>query len=191
MRYFIITVALLFNLSSYAQQVKTYYHDNGKKASEGVLLCNDPKVLEPNFPSNYSKDEQERILSSTIKDGEWKSWYDDGTLQSVQHYNKGVLVGKNLTYHPNGQLESLIIPDGVSTSTYYYMNGQKQSEGILNSESQAQGIWKGWFESGVLNFEAQYSNGLSSGVTKWYSEDGKLYLIQEFSEGNLIKTTKN
>jgi hypothetical protein len=191
MKYYIILLVLFFGLNGSAQQVKTYYFESGKKSSEGILLCNDPSVLDPKFPDNYSKDEQERILSSAVKDGEWKSWFEDGRLQSIHHYNKGVLIGKNTTYHNNGQIESVIILDGISTSTFYYTNGQKQSEGVLNVDNLPIGLWKGYFESGILNYEAQYSNGVSSGTSKWYSEDGKLYLVQEFSEGNLIKSTKN
>ena len=181
----------MFYQLGYAQQIKTYYYDSGKKASEGILLCNDPTVLRADFPSNYSKDEQERVYSNVIKDGEWKSWYEDGTLQSVEKYEKGILIGKKLTYHPNGKIESEINFDGVTPSTFYYNTGQKQSEGVYSKENQAIGMWKGWYESGVLNYEAQYTNGINTGVTKWFSPEGTLYLVQEFAaDGTLLKSTK-
>jgi antitoxin component YwqK of YwqJK toxin-antitoxin module len=191
MKQFILPIFILLSQLSMSQQLKTFYYDSGKKASEGILVCNDPTILQANFPANYSKEEQERVYANSVKDGEWKSWYEDGTLQTIEHYNKGLLVGKKLTYHPNGKLESEITFDGVTPSVFYYNTGQKHSEGYFTSDNQTTGLWKGYYESGVINYESQYTNGVNTGITKWFSADGRMYLVQEFSaDGTLIKSTK-
>ena len=38
------------------------------------------------------------------REGEWKSWYDNGILWSVGNFNEGIQVGKTMTYYENGNL---------------------------------------------------------------------------------------
>jgi antitoxin component YwqK of YwqJK toxin-antitoxin module len=38
------------------------------------------------------------------REGEWKSWYDNGNLWSVGTFKEGVQVGKTMTYYENGNL---------------------------------------------------------------------------------------
>jgi antitoxin component YwqK of YwqJK toxin-antitoxin module len=38
------------------------------------------------------------------REGEWKSWYDNGTLWSVGTFKQDVQVGQTLTYYENGNL---------------------------------------------------------------------------------------
>jgi len=38
------------------------------------------------------------------REGEWKSWYDNGNLWSVGTFKQGVQVGTTMTYYENGNL---------------------------------------------------------------------------------------
>ena len=75
------------------QKVLYYKVENGKK----ILV----KSVEyhPNhnvyIEGGYKNDQRE---------GEWKSWYDDGKLWSVGTFKAGVQVGETLTYYENGNL---------------------------------------------------------------------------------------
>lgn len=53
------------------------YHANGVKSMEGPLKNN-------------------------LRDGNWKSWYPDGSLWSVGSFKDGLRHGKGTVYHPNG-----------------------------------------------------------------------------------------
>src|SRR5690606_38959882 len=49
-----------------------------------------------------------KLLEGNFKDGvlngKVETWYDNGTIKQVLNYEMGQKVGKNLTYHPNGNL---------------------------------------------------------------------------------------
>lgn len=56
---------------------------------------------------------------SKLQHGTWRSWYQDGQLQSEVHFEKGRKVGVARYWHPNGQLRQVIpyndqgLPDGT------------------------------------------------------------------------------
>jgi hypothetical protein len=188
MKKVIFTIGLFVSCFGFAQQLKTNLYATGSKESEGTLLCNDARVFDKNF-SSYSKDEQQRILASTIKDGEWKYWFESGKIRSIEYYKNGVKTSICKTYYENGSLESeLNFEGGISTT--YFENGAKQSEGKYTASEQPDGIWKSWHENGSLNSVSNFVNGINQGTTKWYDESGKLYLEQEFTDGLIVKQTK-
>jgi antitoxin component YwqK of YwqJK toxin-antitoxin module len=187
MKKILFSIAFIYAINISAQSLKVNYFPNGAKESEGILLCNDPKILDPNF-GNYSKEEQSRILATTVRDGEWKFWYDNGQLRTTEVYKNGEKLSGSKSYYTDGKLESEIYYDGKLSITYYE-NGQKQTEGIFLKGDIPNGVWKGWHENGKINYEATYNNGVNIGITKWYDVKGKLYLQQEFTNGKLIKET--
>lgn len=189
MKNIFFSIVFLFCLGANAQNLKVNYFPNGAKESEGVLLCNDPKVLSLDF-NNLTKDEQARILATSVKEGEWKYWFDNGQLRAVEVYKNGVKQSGSKSYYTNGVLESEIYYDG-KISTTYFENGKKQSEGKFLVGDIPHGDWKGWHENGNLNYESSYNNGLNVGITKWYDSNGKLYLEQEFLNGKIIKETSH
>ena len=48
-----------------------------------------------------------KSMEGPLKDGkrhgEWKSWYENGSLWSIGHFSYGLRHGKGIVYHPNGQ----------------------------------------------------------------------------------------
>lgn len=57
---------------------EVHYHANGVKSMEGPL-------------------------QNGLRNGEWKSWYDDGALWSVGSFKNGKREGKGLVFHANGK----------------------------------------------------------------------------------------
>ena len=188
MKKILFFLSICIGFAAQAQQLKTNFYATGAKESEGILLCSDPRVLDKNFDT-FSKEEQERILASTIKEGEWKYWFESGKLRTIETYKNGIKTGFSKTYYENGNLESELYYNGA-TSTTYYENGTKQSEGKFSDVDIPDGEWKGWHENGNLNYISNYVNGVNQGYTKWFDASGKLYFEQQFTDGKIIKETK-
>jgi len=69
--------------------------ENGKMTEE--------KVREVNYYPNKQK-YVEANYKNGLKDGEWRSYREDGTLWSIHHYKNGKEDGVFKTYHENGKL---------------------------------------------------------------------------------------
>jgi antitoxin component YwqK of YwqJK toxin-antitoxin module len=70
--------------------------ENGKMTDE--------KIREVNYYPNKQK-YVEANYKDGLKDGEWKSYREDGKLWSEHHYVKGKEDGAYKTYHENGKLQ--------------------------------------------------------------------------------------
>lgn len=71
---------------------------------------------------------------SFIKDGEYKSWYEDGQNQEAGKYSNGVKVGNWKSWHENGQLKfDLNYTNDTLNGKYieWHYNGQKAIEKSL------------------------------------------------------------
>jgi antitoxin component YwqK of YwqJK toxin-antitoxin module len=86
-----------------------------------------------------------------------------------------------------GQLGSEI-NFGTGASTYWFPNGQKQSEGITLTDMQKDGKWTGWHDNGIKNFEGTYKAGKKVGVWTWYNEKGEKTAEQVYNDGTLLST---
>lgn len=82
------------------------YHENGQIKTEGSF-------------------------SNGKRDGEWKSFYEDGTPWSLNTYKEGILDGAYMAWHENGQvrIEGQYI-NGVETGIWKYFT----ADGILVKE---------------------------------------------------------
>ncbi len=72
-----------------------------------------------------------------IQDGEWKLWYENGSLASVDHYSNG-------------------LQNGLHTS--WYANGQKALEGEYR-DGKREGVWIQWDPSGLVSHKMVYRAG--------------------------------
>lgn len=84
------------------------------------------------YPEGQLK--MEGRFQNKLREGEWKSWYEDGTLWSIGTFKAGKRHGKGIVYHPNGT---------------------KSIEGTYE-EGRRIGVWKSWDESGNLLSEQRF-----------------------------------
>jgi len=102
----IFSMLLLISCEEKLTAVATNYFDDGTpqqvlyysiKGNDSILM----KRLDyhPNrtvsIEGSYKNGERE---------GEWKSWYENGNLWSVGNFKNGLSVGKTAVYHENGNL---------------------------------------------------------------------------------------
>ncbi|MFZ4771249.1 MAG: toxin-antitoxin system YwqK family antitoxin [Ferruginibacter sp.] len=141
----IIAICLLVSVSIIATaQVKKEYYPSGKLESIG----------------KYNGD---------IKIGEWKYYYESGSLlESGEYNNKGYRINKWNTYHENGKLASTgkYDKDGEQTGKWsnYHENGKLESCGVFISTGYETGIWKFYDENGKFSFDRDYSDGTTDPV---------------------------
>lgn len=65
------------------------------------------------------------------KEGEWRSWYEDGTQWSLTTFKEGIKEGKTITWFENGQMRyqgSYTNDQRSGKWTFYDQNGQLVKE---------------------------------------------------------------
>jgi antitoxin component YwqK of YwqJK toxin-antitoxin module/tetratricopeptide (TPR) repeat protein len=121
--------------------------------------------------------------------GEWKTYYPDGTLRDLQHYDaKGVRTGLGETYYANGQLRLRHTYDASGQTTgyfeQYYPDGQLQQTGYeLNGQNEGQ--WKSYHPNGQLSQERQMFRDELSGETRSFTPTGQLTESRLYAYGHL------
>lgn len=171
------------------------------------FYCCDLKQL--SFSENYDDNGKQHGLR--------KGYFKSGRLRFVQNYNHGNKEGEYLSYYENGQLESkknyrndTEYVDGPALE--FYENGKPKVIGT-GVNGLKQGEWKYYNAEGQLIKVSNYVDGQEFGSTeyyndgiikseqifegdklkiiKYYSEDGKIALTQEFlSPQGKIKITR-
>lgn len=85
------------------------------------------------------------------REGEFRSWYEDGTLESEGKYRDDRRSGQWTFHHPNGQISA---------------------EGGF-SKGQETGAWELFHENGQRSAKGRYSDGLRDGVWRFWTADGE------------------
>ena len=68
--------------------------------------------------------------------------------------------------------------------TYYYVNGQKASEGIYEN-NKLEGSLTYWYDNGQKASEGFYTNDKPEGVQTAWDSDGNIESEQEYKDGEL------
>jgi antitoxin component YwqK of YwqJK toxin-antitoxin module len=97
------------------------------------------------------------------RDGHWKDFYPDGSLQAEGLYDNGKQIGE---------------------WKYYHLNGKLEQTGKFNKQGKFEGKWKWYFDNSKLLKEENYRNGLKDGMSTAYDETGKVIEEGEFVDGN-------
>ncbi|WP_075341304.1 toxin-antitoxin system YwqK family antitoxin [Tenacibaculum agarivorans] len=158
----------------------TYYYENGKVKEVGNYLF-------------FYNDRQ-----NSGKNGEWKSFYDNGKKKSQESYVKGKREGKFVHYYNDGKIKSKeTYAKGKKSGEciYYYDNGKVESQGNYikaNKETLPLvrslyykvkiGLWQHFYRNGDIKEEANYT----------ISQDHKFVIkkVKEFYEEGKIKSEK-
>jgi uncharacterized protein len=153
--------------------VKTDYYPNGKPKTVASYKGNTPEGIRRDYDSTgkviasyiFRKGNMvaEGIIDDEgIRDGEWKEYYEDGTLRSEGMYSLGNRIGRWRFYHPNNSIEQ---------------------EGNYNNQGNTEGPWKWYFDDGKVLREESFRNGLPEGLYTEYNEDGKVVVQGEYLDG--------
>lgn len=158
--------------------------------------------------------ESEGYYKYGIKNGYFKNYFPDGTLNNVLKYVNGELQidapeVKNLDtkteYYPDGRIKKkgtfknnipegisrIYAPDGKVDSSKVYRSGIVIGDGIVDDNGLKQGDWKEFFDTGELKGEGKYINSQRIGGWKYYYKNGKTeqngtFLKNEIPDGEWI-----
>lgn len=131
------------------------------------------------------------------KDGQWRSYYRGGSLESSFEYRYGVEDGQYREWWPkSGEEEALPRVEGAfvlgqkdGAWKIWHANGLIKSEGTF-VKGQQEGIAQEWYDylidrKPVLKMKGSFKNGQQDGLWESYFSDGKRELSQSYHKGKL------
>ena len=114
----------------------------------------------------------------TIISGKWYA-YPDVLIRTIPYVN-GKENGICLLYDASGQ----IVGDIEYRDGYIV---RKENINRTDANGFKQGIWKYFFENGLLSMEGVYLNGKKNGFFKYYTEEGNFDRIEKWEHDILIE----
>ena len=107
-------------------------------------------------------------LISCGKTGTQKSYYDDGKLESVEHFIADKLNGTCLYYYEDGTIQAEVICDEGNLIKYteYHLDGSLKNEFYTNPHNEDCLIYKSYYENGYLSEEIYFGCGSGSNKRK-------------------------
>jgi len=128
--------------------------------------------------------ESEGSMNGKERVGEWKFYQPDGkSLLSVEHYEKGVLNGKSVTYYESGKItEILMYKNGkLHGNTKRYADNGNLLDDLNYVDGKLEGLAKYYNIHGKLIYTGNYKNDVKVG--KWeYFEEGKPVNINKLKQ---------
>jgi antitoxin component YwqK of YwqJK toxin-antitoxin module len=116
-------------------QREMYYTDtiDGAIASKGKSKDADGLIKEGEFIYYYKngvKKETGNFINNN-KEGEWKGWDEQGKIECINHFKKGKMIGRNISWHNNGAIKdsALLDENGNGKGFTFYKDGAKDGEG--------------------------------------------------------------
>jgi len=104
-----------------------------------------------------------------FKEGDWNSYYRDGSKKSEYFYTKNLLQGITKNYFPNGNL----------------------AETIPFEAGKLQGTYQAFFPNGNLQKSVEFSDDQENGAYERFYEDGQPEIIGAFVKGELYGNWEN
>ena len=135
------------------------------------------------------------IVGCGKKDGVNKTYWDDGSLESVKTYKDGQLNGLAIYYYWSHEDDYHIknyqhkghFKDGKEDGlwTHWWENGQKQGETTFK-DGTPDGLDTYWHENGQKSFEGTYKDGKQDGLWTHWWENGQKKEEGTYKDGELI-----
>lgn len=122
---------------------------------------------------------------SQVKEGKSVSYHPNGKVGVEANYKNGKLDGDFKSFYQNGTpWQAVQYKDGVENgmSVAYFESGKKQLEEFYKN-GDLEGTSKEWDSTGTLRREFEYKDGELNGVARIYDEEGVLTEDMEFVNG--------
>lgn len=104
-----------------------------------------------------------------LKEGDWNSYYRDGSKKSEDFYSKNLLQGSSKKYFPDGNL----------------------AEVISFESGKLQGTYQAFFPNGNLQKSVEFTNDQENGAYERFYEDGQPEILGSFAKGELNGSWEN
>ncbi|MEM9382180.1 MAG: hypothetical protein AAGB93_19650 [Planctomycetota bacterium] len=119
--------------------------------------------------------------------GYHRTWYPDGTPETLRCYREGDEVGVWWSWWRNGALRSTyeFVPGVDTPMVWWHPNGLLQSEGMARDGVRT-GRWRYWHENGELESEGDFVGGRRAGHWTLYDENGEWTERGRFQAGRRV-----
>ena len=127
------------------------------------------------YKSGYlvGREKVNRLNSDTLKEGKWVSFYTNGNLKTEEYYSAGIKNGYFKTYSEDGNLLSVL----------KYINGELQKDAPELSKLD---IKKEYYSTGEIKKVGSYKDNIPEGITREYSQEGKIVAAKIYKLGNVV-----
>jgi antitoxin component YwqK of YwqJK toxin-antitoxin module len=151
-----------------------YYYENGNIKAEGKFINgNGQDVSEiSGIPKNG-------------RDGLWVFKYETGQKKEESIYKSGKINGEFKSFFKNGNIETIETDiNGIANGAYrkYFENGKLKEEGNFNN-NKVHGIVKKYNESGNLLYEVNFNQGIKNGTEREFFPSGKTNKEFQYKNG--------
>ena len=127
------------------------------------------------YKSGYliNKEKVNRLDSDSLKQGKWVDFYDNGNIKSEGNYKSGIKHGYFKDYSVDGNLVSIV----------KYSNGEIQKDAVETAKLDLKTVY---YQTGQVQKIGSYKNNIPEGVTREYSQDGKIIGAKIYHEGIIV-----
>ena len=132
-------------------------------------------IISFNLRSQISEVDKEEL-----KQGQWKDFYDDGSIKYNGQFINGVEQGLWKFYYQSGELKATkeFFHNGTAAATHiYYKNGNIRASGLYVNKKK-DSTWNYFNGDSVLILSEQYKQGQLHGLRKTYYETGEIYIVR-------------
>lgn len=167
----------------------TYYSREGKVLSEGTRSKGRFQF------KGYNADGGLRVegiyLDEGLKDGPWKYYQPDGTIDFEEDFDKGKEIGVHKYYDAGGVLarqDEHYEKDGTPYSkfTRQFRSGQAREIGFFKNGT-VEGVLRRFFPDGALRSEEYYADGDQLGWQDYFDSKGKRVYSERIDEGAIAE----
>ncbi len=118
-----------------------------------------------------------------LPQGEWKWYFENGSLRRDETYDKGKENGISNEYNDSLQLIATgKYIEGNKEGLWKYNNGEYIAKGEYR-DGRKFGMWHQTYRNGKPAFSGKYADGLEEGEHLYYNENGKLREIRNYQHG--------
>lgn len=103
-----------------------------------------------------------------------KDYYSNGNLKTLKIYKDSIPFGTHIYYNEDGSISNAISYDEF---------GIKNGEGLVDTLSKKQGIWKHFYTDGKLSSKGEYKDDKKIKEWVWYFESGEILQKGNYNEG--------
>lgn len=136
----------------------------------------------PAFSQELVRGSDGYYVNGQLFTGEYVKRYDNGQIESVRNFVRGLEDGVSKYYDTAGNLIELRAwSNGKKHGTWITYNASGKKTGEANYENDLKhGKWYIWDDNGILRYEMMYVNGKKTGTWFMWDEQGKLLEEKEY-----------
>lgn len=150
-----------------------FYNDSG----ELLMEINYEKGKKNGIRKIYRENEiiAENFMND-VKDGLATYYYDVGAIKKTIVYENGLEEGISKEYGKDGRIITLVTYEkGFIT--------EREKINRYDQQNNKHGVWKYFYENGIISMEGNYKHGLKNGYFKEYDDKGDLISTSKYIDG--------